>query len=333
MNDYYHYSVNDFVMDEYFRQWVWSPDDASNLFWREWLHLHPDKRSVVEDARGLLYKLEVPTYKLVDTEVDTLWLRIKNPADSNYRIKKEPFRWWYAAAAAALLVFLATFILLFINDNTLVYQTAYGETRTVILPDSSTVMLNANSKIILDDHWDNVSPRNISLIGEAYFEVRHTKSHQPFRVKTDDGIAIEVLGTAFNVYHRTKQTKVVLTTGSVRLSMPLVQKDEVVMKPGEMVEVDNAQYSKRLVDAKLYHAWTEHTLVLDHTSLGDIIMLLQNNYGITVQVDDASLLNETVSGSMPMPSAAHSVDQIAKAFRLDVSQNDNGFLLTEQIKK
>lgn len=317
-------------MDEYFRQWVWSPDDGSNLFWREWLLLHPDKQSSVEEARALLKKLDVPSYKLTDTEVDTLWLRIQDPSYSTVTVKKEPKRLWYAAAAVVLLVFLATFILLFVNDHTVVYQTAYGETRTVVLPDSSTVILNANSKIILSDNWDNVSPRTISLVGEAYFEVRHTKSHQPFRVKTADGISVEVLGTSFNVYHRVKQTKVVLTTGSVRLSMSKMHKDDVIMKPGEMVEVKDKSVSKRLVDATQYRAWTENTLVLDHTSLGEIIQLLYNNYGVVVRVNDPAMLAETVSGSIPMPSAAHSVDQIAKAFRLNVIKDNTIFLLTDE---
>jgi ferric-dicitrate binding protein FerR (iron transport regulator) len=168
------------------------------------------------------------------------------------------------------------------------------------------------------------------LDGEAYFDVVHTHNHQPFIVKTDDGMAIEVLGTTFNVYHRTQDTKVVLNSGKIQLSLPAESNEErILMTPGDMVEFKESKLIKREVDANLYVAWTHDRLVLDHTSLGEIIQMLNDNYGVDVRVQNVELLKQTVSGSMPMPAAEESVDQIARAFRLKVAKDDDIFWLKE----
>ena len=87
-------------------------------------------------------------------------------------------------------------------------------------------------------NWGRESEREVWLDGEAFFSVIHKINNQPFKVKTSEDVAIEVLGTTFNVYHR-NQTKIVLNSGRIQLSLPTVQADEkIFMNPGELVEYD-----------------------------------------------------------------------------------------------
>jgi hypothetical protein len=37
------YSVEDFVLDERFRKWIFHPNAKSNLFWEKYLDDHPGK--------------------------------------------------------------------------------------------------------------------------------------------------------------------------------------------------------------------------------------------------------------------------------------------------
>ncbi len=57
--------------------------------------------------------------------------------------------------------------------------------------------------------------------------------------------------------------------------------------------------------------------------------MLKDNYGIEVQVERPELLNQTVSGSIPMPKPESSVEQIAKAFQLTITKQDDTYILTE----
>jgi transmembrane sensor len=104
---------------------------------------------------------------------------------------------------------------------------------------------------------------------------------------------------------------------------------KIVMNPGDLVEYKRKTYSRRTVNPTNYSAWTEKKLVLDHTSLREMIQLLKDNYGLDVSVRSEVLLNQTVSGSMPLADAVSMVDQIALAFQLKVENIENKFLLYE----
>ncbi len=64
------------------------------------------------------------------------------------------------------------------------YETAYSTVREIMLPDSSEVMLNAHSSLLVPRWGFTNGDRNVVLNGEAVFKVKHTASNQRFLVKT-----------------------------------------------------------------------------------------------------------------------------------------------------
>ena len=40
---YEKYTIDDFLADEYFQQWVLHPAQESEAFWEAWLHQYPEK--------------------------------------------------------------------------------------------------------------------------------------------------------------------------------------------------------------------------------------------------------------------------------------------------
>lgn len=319
-------------MDENFRAWVWKPTDESNRFWRSWIANHPDKTDEVDEAISLLNKLSFPNYHLTEDEISRLWQDVKNCSQSTKkagRSKLPATRWWLGAAAAVTISALS-FLFILDTDKTMSYETAYGETRTLLLPDSSTVILNANSRIVFNDDWNKNATREVWLDGEAFFEVVHTRNHQPFQVKVGDGLAIEVLGTSFNVYHRKADTKVVLNTGKITLTYPDAKEEKkIVMKPGELVEYKEDRIVKRKVDPTMYAAWTENKIILNQTSLREMIGMAKDNYGIEIEVESEKMLEQTVSGSMPIGDAESFVNHIAMAFHLKINRDNNKILFHE----
>ena len=74
------------------------------------------------------------------------------------------------------------------------------ESKTVLLPDQSTVRLNAGSFFTYDAAtWDDA--RTVELHGEAFFDVK--KNGVPFTVTTSNS-RVQVLGTTFNVRARAR---------------------------------------------------------------------------------------------------------------------------------
>ncbi len=318
-------------MDEHFQSWVFAPDGNTEAFWHAWLEENPDKRGDVEEARSILLRLNFSNYDLSANEVSAVWNQIRNTDLRTFkkpRLRKSGLIIWYSSIAAATLLIAISSFFWTSPPSIIEYRTAFGETKSVTLPDSSTVILNSNSILKLNSQWEASAAREVWLDGEAFFSVVHKKNNQSFTVKTGEDVNIEVLGTTFNVYHR-NETKIMLNSGQIQLSLPTVQADEkILMKPGELVEYNEKKYVKRKVDPKLYTAWTENNLVLNRTSLREMLHMIKDNYGIEVDVKE-SLLDQTISGSMPVTDAESLLQQIAKAFQLKVVKEENRTYLKE----
>jgi transmembrane sensor len=332
VKDYLHFSVNDFVLDDYFRSWILNPDENNNAFWASWLAEHPEKTNHVKEARTLLGHFKPLPYTLSPENVSEIWGRIQQGnahARNQHQTSVAKTYRWHWAAAAILLIGIGLYLIP-IGQDRQEYRTAFGETKTIVLPDSSTVILNANSRLAFDKNWEQRAAREIWLDGEAYFSVVHKQDHQPFKVSTPGGIAVEVLGTTFNVYHRAVETKVVLNTGQITLSFPVDKKEKkILMKPGELVECQKDNYTMRVVDPRVYAAWTEKKIILDQTTLREMIRMAKDNYGVEIGVETEKMLAKTVSGSMPIGNAENFVKQVASVFQLKVVRENDTYLFKE----
>jgi len=82
-------------------------------------------------------------------------------------------RWNWVAAACVSLIALAG-ALWWYDQQPVTISTAFGETRTIRLPDGSHVTLNAHSTLSYPRHWDSGQARQVWLQGEAFFWVSHT---------------------------------------------------------------------------------------------------------------------------------------------------------------
>ncbi|MBT1703665.1 FecR family protein [Chryseosolibacter indicus] len=334
MKDYSLFSEEDFVNDEFFRSWVLTPNERTIAFWTSWLADHPEKKEHVEEAKRILKHLRFSQHSLSNDDISALWNNIKlfEHTESKVPTKKRGKR-LLLKIAASIIVFISFGITYYFIQSSVyltTYNTAFGETKMIQLPDSSTVILNSNSALRFSDEWESKGSREVWLDGEAFFSVVHLKNNKPFKVLTGEGVAVEVLGTSFNVYHRVKETKVVLNSGKIKLQLSEQNASQnIEMKPGDFIEYKNKSFSKKKVNPKTYSAWTENKLILDHTSLREMVSMLRMNYGVEVTVNDERLLNQTVSGSMPITNVESLIQQIAQSFQIKVERKPTGYVMYE----
>ncbi|TLP82126.1 FecR family protein [Maribacter sp. ACAM166] len=115
------------------------------------------------------------------------------------------------AAVIAVLLAGSFFYLSTLNES---FTTEYAENKTITLPDTSEVILNAESKLTFSEkQWDD--NRNVNLEGEAYFKVAKGKK---FTVATAQGL-VTVLGTQFNVENRKDYLEVTCFEGLVSVTI------------------------------------------------------------------------------------------------------------------
>lgn len=339
--EYHFYTSHDLALDEDFQNWVLHPDVKNNYFWETWRKEHPGKEETIKKAIALVRSVKFRSYTLSGVEKEQLWDSIWDKMDHEEAgnapipFPKKISRWsnlWKYAAAATVVVFIAFGISLklkTIPPKTISFSehTDFGEVKKLILPDSSEVILNANSNLVYDEN--NADGREVWLDGEGFFEVRHTADNKKFIVHTYDNVSVEVLGTRFNVNSNNKKVEVVLQKGSIKLDIKEDSSDhhaQLFLKPGQMFRYNkqDGNYSKSQVDVSLYDSWISGKLVMNNYSLEDAASFFQKIFGKKLIIKDQELMNNNISGSMPI---IYNIDtmlvQFEKAFQVHFHREKN----------
>ncbi|SMC90058.1 FecR family protein [Pedobacter nyackensis] len=162
--------------------------------------------------------------------------------------------------------------------NTL--STPSGGQYMLILPDKTKVWLNAESSISYPSVFTG-NERNVSLVGEAYFEVAKDKQH-PFKVKAG-AAEVNVLGTHFNImsYAEEGQTQVSLAEGSVRVDLG---NDSKVLRPGQQasIKAGSSHISLRNLDIDDVTDWKNGLFQFDNTPLDQVMRQIKRWYSVDV---------------------------------------------------
>jgi transmembrane sensor len=244
-----------------------------------------------------------------------------------------PRRIWLMAAASVLILAIAGWFgqeqILFEN-----YQTAFGETRTVLLSDGTKVILNANSSLRVPRFGFGRQTREVKLNGEAFFTVTRTVDNKRFLVKTDENFEVVVLGTEFSVYTRQTGGKVLLKKGKVHvLFSEGKRKKELIMNPGDLVTLEKSEAAplrKPNVDTQRLTAWTGNRFIFDKTPLSEVASQLQEHYGIKVEIQDVKSANRTVSGTFQPESGEELLTLLSELLDFKLTREGESYLILQK---
>ncbi|MCE6989793.1 FecR family protein [Dyadobacter sp. CY323] len=234
MNNYLHFSTEDFAQDEYFIGWVASTNIEKEAFWQNWLETYPFKRMEVEAARQLVLiaqraaESEISDYD-IQVLKESVFEKIETIENKGKRIAwKVPL--WAAAAVVTALLGLALLYNFTNQRSSPKYSQLVSNaskkyvlnevenkskvTMLVNLPDGSSAILRKGSKLSYPNHF-GLEAREVFLTGEAFFEIVRSPQ-RPFYVYTNE-VTTKVLGTSFNVraYQDDKEVLVSVKTGRV----------------------------------------------------------------------------------------------------------------------
>ncbi len=163
-----------------------------------------------------------------------------------------------------------------------------GKVCRVVLPDGTAVWLNADSHLSFPERFTG-STRDVSLSGEAYFEVRKDARH-PFVVTTEH-MTTTVHGTVFDVCaYPSRATRVTLFEGSVAVKGSTG--GERFISPGQ-VALANADGTVACADCDTYPVaqWKEGFFYFSDTPLIDIMRELGRWYNVNVVFESEPAMN------------------------------------------
>lgn len=322
--DYKDYTVKDFLHDELFRKWIERPDHDTDLFWETWMRENPDHRTIVEEARDVLLLIGTEEYMPTAEDQAEVWSRIAYTIHEAPKKTSNFIMLRYAAVFLGVLAIAAASWLFLHQEKALIvnYATPYGKTRKIVLPDSSMVRLNANSTLRYSAGKNG--KREIWLDGEGFFSVVHDNNNTPFLVHTSD-VDVQVIGTEFNVNTRRVMTRVVLNNGAVKLKLNGDGQQDISMKPGEMVSYSTKtnQLSRRDVNPADYNAWLDNMLIFNETPIAEVVVVLQENLGINLNIEDQELQKELFTGSIPMSDVEIFFKTLSRSLHVVIEKKDN----------
>jgi len=242
---------------------------------------------------------------------------------------------WRIAASVGILFCLGTWLL---RKPLLykTYETEYGQTSSFVLSDGSRVTLNANSVLSVPRFGFNTGARKVTLQGEAEFSVRHTPTHQRFVVKTSEHCQVEVLGTEFTVFARSRGTRVALNEGKIRFDYKQgTHQKNLLMKPGELVTLspEGDMQLTQVEKPELQAAWKEQRFVFNDTSVREICALLAENFGLVIRPGNDEVADRTISGNFKAQTADDILDVLREVLNLQIKKQGDSIVLRGQETK
>jgi transmembrane sensor len=195
--------------------------------------------------------------------------------------------------------------------------TKRGSKSSIKLPDGTIVRLNTDSRLTYLNFTAGKN-REVTLIGEAYFDVAHDSS-RPFIIHTGK-INIKVLGTSFNVrnYPQDKELETSLIKGKIEVSLESRPEDIITLKPTEKLiiakeqdELATATKVKSSIDNKVVltsitylradslvaeTSWLNDKMVFVNQPLDKIAIELERKYAINISFKDEKVKKYRYTG-------------------------------------
>ncbi|MBO9154985.1 FecR family protein [Chitinophaga sp. GCM10012297] len=231
------------------------------------------------------------------------------------------------AAAAALVLLVRLFLPRAEGPYLLTAVTGDGEIRTVILPDSTTVKLNARSSLRYSENAAT-GERIVQLEGQGFFIVRDD-AVRPFVVQSGL-LKTQVLGTSFDVRAYPGVTPMVaVVSGKVKVSDNTGQ--SILLSKGLRATYDEHadRFSKFAENPASMSAWQQKLIDMQGLSLREVCSILETGYGVTIDLQPG-IENFELSGHQANTSLQSTLESICFIFNLRFEQKGKTIYIRQQ---
>lgn len=221
--------------------------------------------------------------------------------------------------------------------------TKNGVSTKMVLPDGSTVWLNAGSKLDYT-RIGKSGNREVQLTGEAFFDIVKNPA-RPFIIHTSK-IDVKVLGTKFNVkaYPEDKTVETSLVQGSVEVFVKNRPGEKYLLKPNQkLVLLNNTEAdvlpkatvnkSSKLpiiaIDHLTYRdndtmavetSWMQNKLVFENEAFAEVARKMERWYDVRIQFRNRALEEELLNGDFRKETLRQALDglRITTDFRYKI---------------
>jgi len=284
--------------EEYSALEEWQSDSVKNIEFLETMSMMQSKES--------------QAYESYDPKES--WGNIESQLDSQTPKNSRGYYKWMllALALVALLSYFTT------RPDTSGIYTTDGERKQMVLADNSEIWLNHTTT--LTETSDFVESRNVSLDGEAFFDVEHVEE-KPFIIALNDDNYIRVVGTSFNVLNRGDDFDLSVYTGHVQLH---VLDRTIDVYKGERVVLINGSYAKVKNQNPNTLSWRDRVLFFDNERLDNVLVELSDYYNIKItNIDKVADPNCRIRTKYENESLDNVMTELESLFSLKYNRTDD----------
>lgn len=286
-----------------------------------WLSENPDNKKYLGQLINL-WQSSHPAFDPEDIHVDNAIRDIHHKMEESDKLPQgKSFKilvWWQRIAAVLFIPVIVLMGYLLSRDTDFNPQTAYQEVFSpygvrskISLPDGSSVWLNSGSKLKYPIEFKSGS-RNVSLTGEAFFEVRSDKKN-PFVVHTEQ-MKVEATGTAFNVEAYQTDTIVAVTLVHGKVDVDISGRRKLDMQPSQRICFNNQsnKYKLSTVDTYKWIAWKDGVLAFRDDRLDYVFKKIGLMYNVEISVKDVDIASQLYRATFE----GESLDEILNLLKL-----------------
>ena len=321
---------------------------------------------------------EHPDIQQVTIDLDLYWLQVKKCSDSEQlqaitqsnKILSETIldlqkqrvshprsvlsKRLLATVTILLLVICGSYVLYTFTDNKNIniVHTNNGVSKELMLPDNSKVILNSGSTITYSKSFKDQPIREVTVTGEAYFEVKHDSRH-PFIIHTTH-LDIRDLGTVFNIKaYPNEPTETTLISGSIEVRLKDNPETTLKLNPNEKAvyggvkkslngqEPVNKEMPKHEGQLKILKisrligqkgdtivpetAWTHHQLVFQSETFDALAKRLERLYNVQFHFEDKAIQDYVFTGIFDKESLDQALQelQLSRPFSYRIKEKND----------
>jgi transmembrane sensor len=214
--------------------------------------------------------------------------------DERIRASKTPVRRMkpYSRAIAVAASLVLVFGMWWIFNSTFTNRKILADVavKEVTLEDGSKVYLRKGSSLEYKRSF-NKERREVSLAGQAFFEVTHDPS-KPFVISAAQ-TKVEVVGTSFSVNTLDDKVELIVKTGKVKFGAATNLQQSILVTAGERALFAENHINKEQNRDENFDAWQTGQLQFNQTPLPQVLAVLNDYYHVNIRIrqDDAAQLS------------------------------------------
>ena len=194
-----------------------------------------------------------------------------------------------------------------------------------ILPDGTKILLSKNSQITYPKIFEG-NTREINLLGEGFFDVRHDVAH-PFIIHTQ-GTVVKVLGTSFNIIAYNAQVQVYVKIGKVQFSKNNAKVVLTKGQKGETLANVDAIIKSEVIEAETVIKEKLSSFVFNKMSLSKVAESLSKRFNKDIKFSRDKIKNCELTATFENEKLENIIAVIAETFNLKVDNQGNMIILS-----